>query len=238
MDLVKEIAAGAAAGMVEYSSCQPIDIVATRCMLREGTERTSMLREVRAIWGAGGLLGMYRGLGPQILAAVPATIGMYVGERQVAKLLRNEDGGLSESAVMVSGLCSGISETTLVCPFEVCKVRLMSASYSSRYRNTFHCFRTILKEEGPWTLYTGYRPMCIRNCIFNSTFFYGVHRLQKDMLPPPKSSSEKLANDVIAGMVMGFIASIPKMPFFRREDADAERPCKIPVRDGDTPAGG
>ena len=214
MDFAKQISAGAIAGVCEYVFCQPVDIVATRAMLRTSNTGGGVMKEMSTIWADGGLRGVYRGLGPQILAAIPATIGMYVGERQFAELLRSPSGELSDTAHFASGIASGISETTLVCPFEVVKVRLMSKDYLNRYRNTFHCFQEIAKQDGFASFYKGYSAMCARNMIFNSTFFFGVHVLQRDVLPKPASVSESLAQDCVSAMVMGYIASVPKMPFF------------------------
>ncbi|KAJ9467943.1 putative mitochondrial 2-oxodicarboxylate carrier [Diplonema papillatum] len=213
MDVVGEVAAGGLAGIAEYSTCQPVEIVATRCMLREGRERSSMAREFREVWGSGGVRALYRGLGPQVLAAVPATIGMYAGEKQFAKLLRDADGHLSNAGVFASGMASGVSETTLVCPFEVAKVRLMSSDYASQYRNTVDCFVSIARNEGFGVFYTGYAAMSTRNIIFNSTYFFGVHSAQA-YLPVPTSTANGLMQDCATGMCMGFMASFPKMPFF------------------------
>eukprot|EP00754_Rhynchopus_humris_P039995 Rhum_TRINITY_DN23062_c0_g1::Rhum_TRINITY_DN23062_c0_g1_i1::g.176961::m.176961/K15110/SLC25A21, ODC; solute carrier family 25 (mitochondrial 2-oxodicarboxylate transporter), member 21 len=214
MELAKQITAGALAGVCEYTTCQPVDMVATRAVLRNPSDRFSMTGEIGKIWKEGGMKGVYRGLGPQILAAVPATIGMYVGERQVASLLRDEKGKLSDAGHFISGVASGVIETTLVCPFEVVKVQLMSSEHSARYRNTFDCFYDIAKHDGLANFYRGYAAMCMRNIIFNSSFFYGVHVLQRDHLPVSTSLQHSLASDFFAGGVMGFVATWIKMPFY------------------------
>ena len=58
----------------------------------EGGQKTGMLQDMQAVYKEGGIRGLYRGLGPQLLAAVPATCGMYAGERFFSHLFEKADG--------------------------------------------------------------------------------------------------------------------------------------------------
>ena len=57
-------------------------MVATRRMLvTTAANKGSIIGDLLAISRESGVVGLFRGLGPQLLAAVPATCGMYAGER-------------------------------------------------------------------------------------------------------------------------------------------------------------
>ena len=90
--LLLELVAGSLAGVCEYTSCQPIDIVCTRRMLDASATQRSIPKELVNLWGEGGLRRIYRGLGPQIMAAIPATCGMYTGERFFGRVFGRADG--------------------------------------------------------------------------------------------------------------------------------------------------
>lgn len=217
--LMIELAAGSVAGVTEYTVCQPVDIVLTRRMLASGSTSqasTGIIGDIVGLIREGGVSRLYRGLGPQVLAAVPATCGMYVGERSFGRMFENIDGGSAASKASLAGFCSGFTETAAVCPFEVIKVRMQSKAHVGKYLGTFHCFRTVIREEGYCALYNGAPSMAFRNCIFNGIFFGGSHLLREHVfrVKGTETVMENFRIDVMCGLMMGAIATPPKMPFF------------------------
>lgn len=221
--LIHELAAGSIAGVCEYTACQPVDVVLTRRILATtggggstATSTASITSDILGLVKEGGIARVYRGLGPQVLAAVPASCGMYVGERKFGRFF-DQFQSLSVSAkVGLSGFCSGLSETAAVCPFEVLKVRMQSLQHVGKYHGTFHCLRTVVKEEGLGALYSGGTPMAARNCVFNGIFFSGSHMMRERFFPTTGEETP-LTNfkiDLFCGFVMGAVATPPKMPFF------------------------
>jgi len=221
--LMHELAAGSIAGVCEYTACQPVDVVLTRRLLATtggggggSTATASITSDILGLVKEGGIARVYRGLGPQVLAAVPASCGMYVGERQFGRFFDQFQSLSVPAKVGLSGFCSGLSETAAVCPFEVLKVRMQSLQHVGKYHGTFHCLRTVVKEEGLGALYSGGTPMAARNCVFNGIFFGGSH-VMRERLFPTKGDETPLTNakiDLFCGFVMGAIATPPKMPFF------------------------
>lgn len=114
----------------------------------DGGKGGSMLGDIVAVHRDGGIKALYRGLGPQVLAAMPATCGMYAGERFFGRLFEKSDGSTDFWRTFAAGTCSGVSETMSVCPFEVLKVRLQSKEYVGRYRNTWHAASSLIREDG------------------------------------------------------------------------------------------
>ena len=214
--IFRELAAGCLAGICEYTVCQPVDMVATRRMLATGenTSQGGMLAQIRGVYKEGGIKALFRGLGPQLMAAVPATCGMYVGERFFARAFAKTDGSTDVLRMWAAGTCSGVTETICVCPFEVLKVRLQSKEYIGRYNNTLHALSSLVRQEGATALYSGALPMVYRNSVFNGTFFAGCFVLREQVLPPSHNALESFVVDATCGTVMGAVATPAKMPFF------------------------
>merc|ERR1712100_816050 len=160
--IFRELAAGCLAGICEYTVCQPVDMVATRRMLATGenTSQGGMLAQIRGVYKEGGIKALFRGLGPQLMAAVPATCGMYVGERFFARAFAKTNGSTDVLRMWAAGTCSGVTETMCVCPFEVLKVRLQSKEYIGRYNNTLHALSSLVRQEGATALYSGRCQWC------------------------------------------------------------------------------
>ena len=83
-------------------------MVATRRMLvTTAANKGSIIGDLLAISRESGVVGLFRGLGPQLLAAVPATCGMYAGERFFAKVFSYPD-GLPLLVLRVRRLCCAV----------------------------------------------------------------------------------------------------------------------------------
>jgi len=107
-EIARHLAAGCLAGVCEYTVCQPVDMVATRRMLvTTAANKGSIIGDLLAISRESGVVGLFRGLGPQLLAAVPATCGMYAGERFFAKVFSYPD-GLPLLVLRVRRLCCAV----------------------------------------------------------------------------------------------------------------------------------
>ncbi|GMH80470.1 hypothetical protein TrST_g12326 [Triparma strigata] len=174
-----------------------------------------MTKMISTVYKEGGATALFRGLGPQLMAAVPATCGMYAGERFFNRLFQKPDGSTDVTRIWLAGSCSGITETLSVCPFEVIKVRLQSkAQHLSQYKNTLHAIGTVLKQEGPIALYSGALPLMYRNGTFNGLFFTGCFLIRENVAPQPSSAMESFMVDFVSGTIMGALATPAKMPFF------------------------
>jgi len=216
--LFHELAAGSIAGVCEYTACQPVDVVLTRRILAAPSNgpTKSIASDILGLVKEGGIGRVYRGLGPQILAAVPATCGMYVGEREFGRFFDQFQSLSMSTKAGLSGFCSGFSETAVVCPFEVIKVRMQNKQFVGKYTGTFHCLRTVIKEEGLGALYSGAAPMAARNCVFNGIFFGGSYLIRENLFPKTgkETPMSSFGVDIFCGLVMGCVATPPKMPFF------------------------
>ena len=239
MRLVQELGAGAVAGATEYTVCQPIDKVKTRLHIA-GSRGRSVRGELASIWSDGGLRGLYRGLGPQILAAVPIAIGMFVGHASFLRAInaagldsRGVSGDMPPTwrASAFAGFLSGFTEGTIATPFELAKVRLHAPQHDQRYRNTLDVFAAMGREGGGGarSYFRGLQATCARNAVFNSVFF-GVVAAAKE-----RGWGGGFRGDLTLGFGAAQVATLVKMPF---DVAKSRSQCEVASIAGRESGGG
>ncbi|KAJ1963501.1 hypothetical protein IWQ62_003192 [Dispira parvispora] len=161
---VKNTVAGAGAGCMSSMVTCPLDVVKVRLQnqgkgngivpLYRGT--ISTLRRIRA---EEGIRGLYRGLGPTMMGYLP-TWAIYLSTYEA---LKQEIAGRAHRTLdhpgvhMLSALGAGATSSILTNPLWVIKTRVMTQNdYTAyRYRNTWHAFHTIVRQESWRGLYKG-----------------------------------------------------------------------------------
>jgi len=117
----------------------------------------------------------------------------------------------------LAGLCSGITEAFVICPFEVVKVRLQSdrSTLAEKRKSTAAVAREIIRTHGLFGqgLYCGFSATLYRHGVWNM-FYFGIYHNIKHMAPNEKTNP--MAN-VFARLFLGFLAgttaSIANIPF-------------------------
>ncbi|KXS11659.1 mitochondrial carrier [Gonapodya prolifera JEL478] len=108
------------------------------------------------VYHEGGIRALWRGLGPNLVGVIPAR-SIYFGMYGTSKAWLAELNGREESWVhMVSAAVAGATSATVTSPIWLVKTRMQLQSGGERqYRNSFHCFQSVLKNEGVRGLYKG-----------------------------------------------------------------------------------
>ena len=209
--------AGSLAGLTEGLTVQPFDMIKTRNHLITQTTPPSIFTSFREIYHEGGVLRFYRGLLPELAGLIPKSSTMLAtyeySRRYICSHFYNGDNNWKICAM--AGFNSGIAEALTVCPFQVVKVRLQSKLYLGKYRNTFHCYYTVFKEEGIRSLFLGLGPTFWRNCVWNTVYFGLMYEIKQNYLPDvsDKSKIYALGQTMIAGFIGGCIATCFNAPF-------------------------
>ncbi|EYB94070.1 hypothetical protein Y032_0176g566 [Ancylostoma ceylanicum] len=165
---------GSIAGACGATAVYPIDLVKTRMQ----NQRTgSFVGEVmyknsldcfKKVVKFEGLLGLYRGLLPQIVGVAP---------EKAIKLTMNDfvrdkftkEGKIPIWAEIFAGGCGGASQVVFTNPLEIVKIRLQVAGeiQTAQKVNVF----TVLKELGFLGLYKGARACFLRDVPFSAIYF-------------------------------------------------------------------
>jgi hypothetical protein len=163
--LVAELTAGLVAGANQVLITNPAEIVKVRLQLQggeaDGARQTTagVLREL-------GLRGMYRGASACFLRDVPFS-GIYFPAFAALKEMFRGPGGGSLSAVelFASATVAGAVAAGLTTPADVIKTRMQARTRAGEapYRGLLHCAGTIVRDEGPSTLFRGLVPRVVRS---------------------------------------------------------------------------
>eukprot|EP00759_Apiculatamorpha_spiralis_P017937 PhF_6_TR24009/c0_g1_i1/m.33613/K15100/SLC25A1, CTP; solute carrier family 25 (mitochondrial citrate transporter), member 1 len=140
---------------------------------------------------------------PVLLGAIPKQATRW-GIYELCCDFCHRNGTLNASTRSVSGMIAGMVEAFAVVPSETLKVRIISdqQSVNPRFRGTWHGLKTIVREEGPLSLYRGAGPMVVRQAINQATRFpaqfYCLNLLVGD--------NDKLRKSVLWNGVAGVMA--------------------------------
>jgi solute carrier family 25 aspartate/glutamate transporter 12/13 len=165
---------GSIAGACGATAVYPIDLVKTRMQ----NQRTgSYLGEVayknsldcfKKVIKYEGILGLYRGLLPQIVGVAPEkAIKLTMNDLMRDKL--STDGRISLAAEVLAGGCAGASQVVFTNPLEIVKIRLQVAGEIS-HGPKINVF-SVLKELGFLGLYKGARACFLRDIPFSAIYF-------------------------------------------------------------------
>ena len=205
------------AGLMEGICVQPFDMIKTRNHLITNASPPSIFTSLRDIYQEGGILRFYRGLLPELAGLIPKTSAMYSSyEFSRRYFSTNYYQGVNNWQVCaMGGFISGYAEAFTVCPFQVVKVRLQSKEFLGKYRNTFHGYYTIFKEEGIKSLFLGLGPTLWRNCVWNTVYFGLMYEVKTNYLPDIEDGNKiyGLGQTLVAGFIGGTIATLFNAPF-------------------------
>lgn len=143
----------------------------------------------KRIYGKYGIRGLYRGLGAVITGITPKMSIRFWSFEELKRLWTGATGGLSTLGIFLSGIGAGtIEAVAVVNPMEVVKIRLQTQSHSMtdptqgpKYKNAFHCFFTVIREEGPGAIYRGVALTAARQATNQGTNFT-IYTLLKQQL--------------------------------------------------------
>ncbi|ORX85571.1 mitochondrial carrier [Basidiobolus meristosporus CBS 931.73] len=156
--------AGATAGFCQVIATNPMEIVKIQMQvagteLKPGQPRPTALQVVRKL----GLKGVYKGTPATLLRDVPFSILFFPSHAYLKTLCADSNGNVSFPAVFGSGIVAGVIASGAVTPADVVKTRLQVAPKPGEpvYRGFAHCFKEIVRNEGPSALFKGIVPRCM-----------------------------------------------------------------------------
>ncbi|KAL7420952.1 hypothetical protein Q5752_004906 [Cryptotrichosporon argae] len=183
----RTVVAGLAAGVVEaVVAVTPSETIKTKLIQDAAAvtpKYTNMMNGTIGICRTEGLGGIYRGLAPTasggICGANSAVRFTTYAILQQAALgqLRPASGKLSSTTTFTLGAIAGLVTVYTTMPLDNVKTRMQTVGAESRYRNTFHCLTSIVRDEGVLRLWGGTTPRLARLMLSGGIVFAVYERV-------------------------------------------------------------
>lgn len=187
--LLEKAIAGGVSGVAAQVLASPTDLVKVRMqadsrLLSQGIQPryTGTLDAFTKIMRAEGLFGLWKGVAPNAQRAFLVNMGELTCYDQakhfiIRKQICNDNLYAHTLASVASGLCA----TTLSCPADVIKTRMMNQGQEAKamYRNSYDCLVKTVKYEGAAALWKGFLPTWARLGPWQFVFWVSYEKLRQ-----------------------------------------------------------
>ncbi|XP_018561690.1 calcium-binding mitochondrial carrier protein Aralar1 isoform X3 [Anoplophora glabripennis] len=224
-------ALGSIAGAVGATAVYPIDLVKTRMQ----NQRTgSFIGELmyrnsfdcfKKVIRHEGVLGLYRGLLPQLMGVAPEKAIKLTVNDLVRDKLMDKKGNIPLYGEILAGACAGGSQVVFTNPLEIVKIRLQVAGEIAGGAKVRAW--TVVKELGLFGLYKGAKACLLRDVPFSAIYFPAYAHTKA------KFADENGYNSPITLLVAGAIAGIPAASLVTPADVIKTR-LQVVARAGQT----
>ncbi|UPK91029.1 hypothetical protein LCI18_001964 [Fusarium solani-melongenae] len=217
LPFVYQFAAGAIAGVSEILVMYPLDVVKTRVQLQTNAAGADayngMLDCFRKIIKQEGFSRLYRGISAPILMEAPKRATKFAANDEWGKIYRNLFGvtSMNQQLSILTGASAGATESFVVVPFELVKIRLQDKASAGKYNGMVDCVVKTVKNEGPLTLYQGLESTMWRHILWNAGYFGCIFQVRQ-LLPKSDTKQGQMVNDMISGGVGGTVGTILNTP--------------------------
>ncbi|KAI0301351.1 mitochondrial carrier domain-containing protein [Russula brevipes] len=207
-------AAGAIAGVSEILTFYPLDVVKTRMQLERGKTSTSLLGSFRTIIREEGFGRLYRGLVPPLLLEAPKRATKFAANDFWGKTFKSLSGKseMTSQLSIITGCSAGATESIVVVPFELVKIKLQDKALASTYSGPLDVVRRVVRKDGILGLYAGMEATFWRHLWWNGGYFGAIFQV-KAMLPKAETPQGQLLNNFVSGSVGGFVGTVLNTPF-------------------------
>lgn len=195
---------------------------------------TGILDGVVKIGKQEGVSGLWRGLSPTLLMAIPATVVYYLGYEAIRERLlliqgkalprttspsspshSRPIGGGELWAPLLAGAAARIIAVTLISPLELVKTKMQN--YGASPSLIADDLRRSIQQRGPLPiLYKGLVPTLWRDVPFSAIYWASYEhfrRVYSRWLPAPQNPADHFALSFAAGATAGSIAAALTTPF-------------------------
>lgn len=217
LPFVYQFLSGAVAGISEILVMYPLDVVKTRIQLQTaepGTPGayTSMLDCFGKIVKNEGASRLYKGITAPIMMEAPKRAVKFSANDSWGKFYRQQFGiqKQNQPLAILTGATAGITESFVVVPFELVKIRLQDQN--STFKGPLDVVSHLVRNEGPLAIYNGLEATMWRHASWNAGYFGIIFQI-KTLLPKASSKAQETRNDLIAGSLGGTCGTAINTPF-------------------------
>ncbi|XP_062184393.1 mitochondrial uncoupling protein 3 [Phragmites australis] len=187
--LLEKALAGGLSGIGAQVVSSPADLIKVRMqadsrLLSQGIQPryTGIANAFTKIIRAEGFLGLWKGVVPNAQRAFLVNMGELTCYDQAKHLIiRKQICDDNLYAHTLASVASGLSATTLSCPADVIKTRMMNQGREGKalYRNSYDCLVTTVRHEGVTALWKGFLPTWARLGPWQFVFWVSYEKLRQ-----------------------------------------------------------
>jgi solute carrier family 25 (mitochondrial 2-oxodicarboxylate transporter), member 21 len=105
---------------------------------------------------------------------------------------------MNQQISILTGATAGATESFVVVPFELVKIRLQDRASAGKYNGMIDVVRKTIQAEGVLAMYNGLESTMWRHVLWNAGYF-GIIFQVKSLLPKVDTKKGQMTNDLIAG---------------------------------------
>lgn len=158
---------------------------------------------------------MYRGIASPIMMEAPKRATKFAANDSWGQFYRNLFGQQKQTQglAILSGATAGATESFVVVPFELIKIRLQDSASAGKYSGIMDCLRKTVAAEGPLALYNGLESTAWRHILWNAGYFGCIFQV-KSLMPTPEPGNKRQAmtTDFISGAIGGTFGTVLNTP--------------------------
>jgi len=118
---------------------------------------------------------------------------------------------MNQSLSILTGASAGATESFVVVPFELVKIRLQDKASAGRYKGMLDVVAQTVRNEGILAMYNGLESTLWRHILWNAGYFGCIFQV-RELLPPAGSKQGQITNDLISGSIGGTVGTILNTP--------------------------
>lgn len=163
----KNIFAAGTAAAISTLAVQPLDVLKTRLQVSSLPRYhhhpiRGVRYNLRHIFAAEGVRGLYRGLFPSLVSVVPSISIYFTLYSEIKQAIGVPPGDGNAKTAALQSVSAGLAScmtAAITNPLWVVKTRMQTQPHSKvtppKYHNTWHTLRSIIRDEGAKALYKG-----------------------------------------------------------------------------------
>lgn len=118
---------------------------------------------------------------------------------------------MNQSLSILTGATAGATESFVVVPFELVKIRLQDRASAGKYTGMIDVVTKIVKAEGPLAMYNGLESTLWRHILWNAGYFGCIFQVRA-LLPKAENNTQQIGMDMLSGAVGGTFGTILNTP--------------------------
>lgn len=156
---------------------------------------------------------LYRGINAPILMEAPKRATKFAANDAWGKFYRESFGvaKMNQSLSVLTGATAGVTESFVVVPFELIKIRLQDRASAGKYSGMIDAVVKTVKAEGPLALYNGLESTMWRHALWNAGYFGCIFQV-RELLPKADNKTTQMGFDMFSGAVGGTVGTILNTP--------------------------